>query len=357
MPKTFIIAEAGVNHNGSLKLALDLVDAAKDTGADAVKFQTFDPKKLVSSKAEKAEYQKETTGEGSQQEMLEKLRLSAHEFSTIADHAKKKGIEFMSSAFDEGSLDIVVSLSVPRLKLGSGELTSGPMLYACAQTGLPLILSTGMGTIEQIREALCLLAQSYLNPKMLPDAKTWKGVYESAAGQKILKERVTLLHCTTAYPCPEDQVDLQAMAHLRSEFGLPVGYSDHTEGIAVSIAAAALGARVIEKHFTIDRNLPGPDHKASLDVTSFTEMVKGIRQVESALGSAEKFIRPIEAEISKVARRSVVAARPIKKGEKLTLENLTSKRPGTGISPMRLWELLGKEAGRDYGEDDLIEGM
>lgn len=354
-PRSYIIAEAGVNHNGSAALARELIDAAKAAGADAVKFQTFRSGRLVSSRAEKADYQKRTTGAGSQQEMLAALELSPEIFRELARYAAAREIDFLSSAFDEQSLDLVVSLGVSRLKLGSGELTNGPMLLASARYGLPVILSTGMATIEEIRDALGLLACAYLMPGELPSALRRKAAYDSENGRKALQGRVTLLHCTTEYPCPMNEVDLKAMGALRREFGLPVGYSDHTEGIAVSLAAAALGATVIEKHMTMDRSLPGPDHRASISPSEFAALVSGVRAIEMALGREEKFVHSAELKNAGVARRSLVAQRAIAKGEEFSLDNLTSKRPGTGISPMHLWDLLGRKASRAYEADALID--
>lgn len=352
---TYIIAEVGVNHNGSLTLAKELIDAAAGTGADAVKFQAFKTGRLVSARASKAEYQKRATGEGSQYEMLSRLELSADQFSELAAYSRQKGIEFLSSVFDEESLQTIVSLQVPRLKLGSGELTNGPLLDACARTGLPLIISTGMARIDEVHQSLMLLAHSYTRPTLSHSLDRWRESYQSAPGRAALEKYVTVLHCTTEYPCPLDQVDLKAMEDLRARFKLPVGYSDHTAGFHVSVAAVALGAEVIEKHFTLDCTLEGPDHRASLEPHDFRAMVSAIREVELALGEGVKRVQPAEAGNASVARRSLVAQRAISAGEQFSLSNVTVKRPGTGLSPMRLWELCAARASRSYEADEVID--
>lgn len=357
MTKTFIIAEAGVNHNGSLEQATLLVDAAAEAGADAVKFQTFKADKLVSRTAPKAEYQIENTGVSeSQHEMIRKLELDEAAHLRLKQHCLSKGIEFLSTPFDPESLDMLVSrVGISLVKLASGEITNAPFLLAAARTGHPVILSTGMSDLEDVENALGILAFGYTCREALPSLAAFKAAYCSEGGQSALQSSVTLLHCTTEYPAPFAEVNLRAMETLRQSFGLPVGYSDHTAGIAIPIAAAALGATVIEKHFTLDRNLPGPDHQASLEPGELAEMVRAIRQVEQSLGSSCKAPTPSELKNRPVARKSLVAIRAISRGETFTAENLAIKRPGSGISPLHYWDWLGKVATRPYNTDELIE--
>ncbi|MFN0042819.1 MAG: N-acetylneuraminate synthase [Alphaproteobacteria bacterium] len=351
----FVIAEAGVNHNGSLERARALVAAAAKAGADAVKFQTFKAEKVAAATAPKAEYQKAATGAGeSQLEMIRKLELPDAAFQALAQDAVDLGIEFMSTPFDADSLDFLVrTVGMKRLKIPSGEITNGPFLLAAARAGLPLVVSTGMATMAEIEDALGVIAYGITGAAEPPGAGAFARAY--AAARDRLASLVTLLHCTTEYPAPYAEVHLRAMDTMRARFGLAVGYSDHTPGIAVPIAAAALGAVAIEKHFTMDRALPGPDHKASLEPGELGEMVRAIRVVEAALGETVKAPQPSERHNMAVARRSVVAARPIKKGEAFAPAMLDAKRPGTGISPMRHWELLGKTAPRDFAPDEAIE--
>lgn len=326
-----IIAEAGVNHNGSMELAKKMVDKAKEAGADYIKFQTFQPEKLVSKYADKAEYQKKTTGsEESQLEMLKKLALTREDFRELKDYCKEAGIGFISTPFDLESIDFLERLDMDFWKVPSGEITNLPYLIKIAKTGRPIVMSTGMCQMEEIEEAL-----------------TW--LKKSGAGE------ITLLHCNTQYPTPMEDVNLNAMQSLRRQFQLPVGYSDHTQGIEVPIAAVALGATVIEKHFTLDQTMEGPDHMASLAPEELTAMVRGIRNIEKALGDGEKGVTPSEMANRTVARKSIVAAGSIRKGEPFTETNLTVKRPGNGISPMNWFEVLGKVAKRDYFEDELID--
>ncbi len=354
--RTFIIAEAGVNHNGSVVAAKELIDIAADAGADAVKFQTFKAGRLVGSKAPKARYQQATTDpEESQFSMIKRLELDEKDHEVLMSHAEAKQIEFLSSPFDLESVEFLVHrLNIRRLKIPSGEITNGPLLLKAALSGRPLIMSTGMCTLGDVEAALGIIAFGCLGSVTNPSLKSFREAYSSAAGQKMLRERVTLLHCTTEYPAPFADVNLLAMGTMREAFGLPTGYSDHTPGIAVAIAAVALGASVIEKHFTKSRDLPGPDHRASLEPAEFKQMVLDIRAVEKALGSKVK--GPCEAEkvnIS-VAAKSLVALKAIKKGALFTPENIGAKRPGTGISPMRYWELLGTKALKDYEPDEAI---
>ena len=325
----FIIAEAGVNHNGSVELAKKLIDAAKDAGADAVKFQTFKTENVVVKDAQKAEYQKETTGEGSQYEMIKKLELAEEDFRELADYAKEKDIMFLSSPFDKESVDLLHELDVPAFKVGSGEITNLPLLRYIAKKGKPIILSTGMSTLGEIEEALDVIRS--------------EGV-----------EDIILLHCVSNYPARIEDVNLRAMGTLKQAFKLPVGFSDHTLGITAPIAAVALGACVIEKHFTLDRNLPGPDHKASLEPDELKEMVKDIREVEKALGNGIKKPTKEEEEVKKVARKSIVAKVDISKGAIITEEMLDVKRPGTGIEPKYLKFIIGRKTKEDIKKDDVI---
>lgn len=327
----FIIAEAGVNHNGSLELAKKLVDAAKDAGADCVKFQTFVSKNIVSKNAVKAEYQKQQTEpEESQQDMLKKLELSFDEFVELNEYCKSISIEFMSTAFDFDSIDFLDGLEMGIWKIPSGDITNLPYLIKIAKLNKPVILSTGMSTMEDIRSAI-------------------KALKENGATE------LTVLHCTTEYPTPFEDVNLRAMNTIKEEFGVKVGYSDHTKGIEVPIAAVALGATVIEKHFTLDRNMEGPDHKASLEPNELKAMVDSIRHIELALGNGMKQPAESEKKNMAVARKSIIACKEIKSGEIFTEENLTVKRPGDGISPMRWFDIIGKPAPRDFEEDELIE--
>ena len=325
-----IIAEAGVNHNGDPELAKELARQAKQAGADIIKFQTFVPEKLVTRSAEKAGYQQQTTGSGeSQLAMLRKLALGRETFFELKAYCDEIGIQFLSTAFDPESIELLRELGCELWKIPSGEITNLPYLRRIASFGQPVIASTGMATMEEIRDLLRVLQ-------------------EGGAGA------ITLLHCTTAYPTPFEQVNLKAMLTLRDAFRVPVGYSDHTQGISVPCAAAALGAQVLEKHFTLDRNMEGPDHKASLEPAELKAMVKAVREIETALGDGNKQPTALELENAKVARKSIVAGRAIRKGETFTKDNLTVKRPGTGISPMAWDSVLGQKAVRDFEEDELI---
>ncbi|MDR2487472.1 MAG: N-acetylneuraminate synthase [Clostridiales Family XIII bacterium] len=329
---TYIIAEAGVNHNGDVALAHRLVSAAKQAGADAVKFQTFRAEALVSADAEKADYQKEATGaQESQLDMIRALELRYEDFRDLARHCAEEGIQFLSTAFDAESLDFLMrDIGQPLVKIPSGEITNLPLLLRAASYRRPVILSTGMSSLAEVLAAY--------------DALRGNGAPE-----------VTLLHCTTEYPAPLRDVNLRAMDTLQKVFNCAVGYSDHTEGIEVPVAAAARGASVIEKHFTLDRSLPGPDHRASLDPSQLAEMVRLIRNIERALGDAEKRATPSESGNVAAARKSIVAARAIGQGELFSEENLTTKRPGTGISPMRWLEVIGRAAPRSFAKDERIE--
>ncbi|MFZ5633351.1 MAG: N-acetylneuraminate synthase [Bacillota bacterium] len=353
----YIIAEAGVNHNGSVAMAVQLIDVAAEAGADAVKFQTFQAEKIVSRFAPKAQYQAKTTDLAeSQLEMVKKLELDEEAHRLLIEHCHMRGIQFISTPFDFDSVDLLVStFNIPRLKLPSGEITNAPLLLKIARTGKPVIMSTGMSTLGEIETALGVLAFGYTCPAdKTPSLATFTEAYCSETGQKALREKVVLLHCTTEYPAPFSDVNLKVLDTLQAAFGLPVGLSDHTPGIAVSIAAAARGAVVIEKHFTLNRNLPGPDNGASLEPDELKAMVQSVRQVEEALGSPVKAPVPSELKNICIVRKSLVAARHIRKGEPFTEENLGFKRPGNGISPVHYWDLLGKVADRNYEQDEMV---
>lgn len=332
MTSVFIIAEAGVNHNGSLELAKKLIDVAVEAGADAVKFQTFKADKLVSKTAHKADYQKQTTSAGeSQYDMIKKLELDEDAHRILISYCSEKRIMFLSTPFDHDSIDMLNDFGMPIFKIPSGEITNLPYLRHIGSFGKKVILSTGMADLGEVGDTLQVLME---------------------AGTS--KHDITILHATTEYPCPKDEVNLRTMLTIRDHFNVDVGYSDHTQGIEVPIAAVAMGACVIEKHFTLDRDMDGPDHKASLEPQELKAMVVAIRNVSQALGDGIK--RPSKSELKNmaVARKSIVAARPIQSGEMLTVDNLTVKRPGNGLSPMRWDQVVGQTALRDYEVDDLI---
>lgn len=354
--RVFVIAEAGVNHDGSLDDALRMVDVAAEAGADAVKFQTFRADQLVTRRAAKAAYQARNTGEeGGQLAMLRALELDRDAHLMLAARAAERGIRFMSTAFDLDSLAFLAGLDMPAVKIPSGDLTWGAMLLAAARTGRPLIVSTGMADLEEIRAALRVIAFGLTREGAPAGREALEAAFADPTSQAPLRERVTLLHCTTEYPAPLTAVNLRAMDIMAEAFGLPVGYSDHTLGTTVALAAVARGATVIEKHFTLDRARPGPDHAASLEPVELKAMIASIREVEIALGRAVKAPGPEEAGNRTIARRSLVAARPISEGELFTLENLTAKRPADGLSPMAIWPLLGRSASRAYESDEVIE--
>ena len=333
MNKVLIIAEAGVNHNGSIELAKRLVDEAVNAGVDYIKFQTFTSEKLVSKAAKQAEYQQKNIGhEGeSQYTMLKRLELSPADHEVLIDYCNSKGIKFFSTAFDMDSIDYLHSLNLGLWKIPSGEITNFPYLRKIATFGEPIILSTGMSELNEIEEAIQVLIK-----------------------YGVAKEDLTVLHCTTEYPTPFTDVNLKAMLQIGEKFGVKIGYSDHTKGIEVPIAAVALGATVIEKHFTLDKTMEGPDHKASLEPNELKAMVTSIRNIENALGSGHKHVSDSERKNIEIVRKSIVAACPIKAGELLTEDNLTVKRPGTGISPMRWNEVVGTFAVKDFEEEEPI---
>ena len=353
---TLVIAEAGVNHNGSPELALKLVDVAADAGADVVKFQTFEADRLVTAKAAKAVYQVANTREaGSQLAMLRRLELSRADQEAVIARCSERGIRFMSTAFDAHSLAFLATLAMPAVKIPSGDITCGPLLLQAARLRKPLIVSTGMSTLAEVEQALGVIAFGLTSDREPTGRADFEAAYCAPEGRRALQGHVTLLHCVTQYPAPPEAVNLRAMDTMANAFGLPVGYSDHTLGIEIAIAAVARGATVIEKHFTLDRTLPGPDHAASLEPSELRQLIASIRNVDQALGSPVKGPAPQELGNRPIARRSVMAARRIRQGEVFTPDMLTAKRPGHGISPMDSWSLLGRPAGRDYDLDDLIE--
>lgn len=353
--RTFVIAEAGVNHNGSLDLARKLVDAAADAGADAVKFQTFKAARLTSRSAPKAAYQSRAIGDAdSQFEMLKRLELDEAAHTDLMLHARDRGIRLLSTPFDSESLGLLLSQGMRLIKVSSGDITDAPFLLDISRKADELILSTGMASLGEIEAALALLAFGFTaGPEEIPSASSLAEAYASAAGQAALRARVSLLHCTTEYPAPFDEINLRAMDTLSMAFGLPVGYSDHTRGIHVSIAAVARGARIIEKHFTLSREMPGPDHAASLEPLELAELISSIRDVEVALGSTVKHPSSSERKNLPVARKSLVAAQDIPAGSPLLL---ACKRAGAGLSPFEYWRLQGRPALRDYARDEPIDG-
>lgn len=338
----YIIAEAGVNHNGDRDLAVQLIDAAADAGADAVKFQTFKASKLASKHVAKANYQKSTTDETeSQHDMLLKLELPEAWHGELQAHARQRGIEFLSTAFDEESLRFLESLNLPIYKVPSGELTNAPLLWQFARTGKPLIMSTGMATLAEVEEGLAVVAHA-LHASSAPAsmADVWQ-CWSNPQARAKLQGHVTLLHCTSQYPTPWIEVNLRAMDTLAAAFGLDIGYSDHTHGTVISIAAVARGAKVIEKHFTLDRTLPGPDHQASLEVDELTRMISDIRALELALGDGVKAPQASEWDTRRVARQSLVTATQLPAGKRIEPGDLTTARTGGGLAPNAFWELLG----------------
>ena len=330
---TTIIAEAGVNHNGSIITAKKMIDIAAESGADIVKFQTFKAETLVTQSADKADYQKSSTEAAeSQFEMIRKLELDQSAHEELIEHCAHKGIRFLSTAFDCNSIDLLAGLNIPLYKIPSGEITNMPYLRHIGSMDKPIIMSTGMATIDEVRAAMNILIE---------------------AGAK--KSQITILHCNTEYPTPMEDVNLKAMLTMRDELEVTVGYSDHTLGIEIPVAAVALGATVIEKHFTLDRTLPGPDHRASLEPHELKSMVTAIRNIEKSIGDGVKNPSLSEAKNIPIARKSIVAKKPIKKGERFSKSNLTVKRPGTGISPMLWDEILGRSSNDNYKVDDLIQ--
>jgi len=333
MNNVFVIAEAGVNHNGNIDIARKLIDAAVAAGADAVKFQTFKAEKLVSKYAQKAEYQKQTTGNTeSQLEMIKRFELSYNDHLSLVDYCSKRGIKFLSTAFDDDSIDFLKTIKMAYWKIPSGEITNLPYLRRVGSIASKVLLSTGMASLGEVEAAIEVLSKSGMQ-----------------------RDNITVLHCTTEYPAPFDEVNLKAMVTMGKAFSLAYGYSDHTEGIAIPIAAVALGASVVEKHFTLDKTMEGPDHKASLEPRELSEMVTAIRMVERALGDGVKRVTPSESKNRAVARKSIVAARKIAKGAVITEADITTKRPGNGISPMEWDNVVGSVATRDYDIDEALQ--
>ena len=332
MAVTLIIAEAGVNHNGDINLAKKLIDVASEAGVDYVKFQTFKAENLVQRNAKKASYQIDNTDNaGSQFTMLKKLELSNENHNILIEYCKLKNVKFLSTAFDFESMDFLKN-KLDFYKIPSGEITNLPYLEKVAKLGLPVVMSTGMANMQEVREAFEVLLKNGL-----------------------MKEEITILHCNTEYPTPMEDVNLTAMLSIEKELGVKIGYSDHTLGIEVPIAAVAMGATVIEKHFTLDRNMEGPDHKASLEPGELTAMVKAIRNIELALGDGIKKPSKSEKKNISIVRKSIVTIKPVKKGDAFTINNISIKRPGNGISPMKWYEVLGSKAIRDFNVDELLE--
>ncbi len=332
MSKTLIIAEVGVNHNGDIKIAEKLIEAAANAGADIVKFQSFISSELTTDQALQAEYQiKNTKKVNTQKQMLKNLEFNRNQFEYIRDCCVRNNIEFLSTAFDSQSLKMLNSFDMKRIKIPSGEITNFPYLLEIGALGKPVILSTGISNLIEINQAISALLQSGMS-----------------------KKEITILHCTSEYPAPIEEVNLNAMSTIRETFGTNVGYSDHTEGIEVSIGAVALGAKIIEKHITLDKNLDGPDHKASIEINEFKMMINCIRSLEIALGSFEKKPSKSELKNKNIIRKSIVASKDIKKGDTFSADNLTSKRPGNGLSPMFWNQIIGDISTRDYKKDDQI---
>jgi N-acetylneuraminate synthase len=356
----YIIAEAGVNHNGSLDLAKSMIDCAADAGADAVKFQSFNADKLVAKSAKAAEYQKAGLGtETSQWQMLKDLEISESMHLELVKHAAARKIDFLSTPFDSDSLKMLVEKTgIKHVKVASGEVTNAPLLLDAARTKLPVILSTGMCTLGEVEDALGVLAYGYLTGAARPsDEHCFRKAFSQVEGQNVLRENVTLLQCTSEYPTRYEDVNLRAMSTLASSFSLPVGLSDHTPGIEVSVAAVALGATVIEKHFTLDRKLVGPDHQVSLEPGELKALVSSIRHIEVALGSPIK--KPTEGEvvIRALVRKGLTASANIKEGERFTEKNVTMKRPEGVLSAFNYWNVVGRPASRAYAEDEALEEM
>lgn len=355
--KSYIIAEAGVNHNGSMDLAKKLIDVAKDSGADAVKFQTYKTENLVTTSAKQASYQVKNLGEEmSQYTMLKKLELTFPQFKKLKEYCDQQKIEFLSTPFDFESVDFLVDeLQLKTIKISSGDLTNSPFLHYIATKRIAIIISTGMATMEEIHDALSFLAFGLAHPTKEVTVERVKEFYHTEAAKKVLQNYVTVLHCTTEYPAPLKTINLQVMNTLREDLNVPIGYSDHSEGIAVPLAAAALGAVVIEKHFTVDKSLPGPDHVASIAPNELESMITGIRSIQEALGTSVKQPSTIELQNRRAARKSIVSKNRISEGQVITRECLSIKRPGDGMKPIDYWSLVGSRATRNYDIGDLLD--
>ena len=355
----YFIAEAGVNHNGKLSLALKLVDAAVEAGANAVKFQTFKSENLASKSAAKAKYQSKTTNKNETQlEMLKSLELKNKEYFQIKKYCRLKKIDFLTTAFDEDSLLFITKkLKVNILKIPSGEITNGPLLLAHGLTGLDIILSTGMASIKEIREALGIIVFGYINKKVkniIPSKKLFTAALRSSQGQKLLKNKITILHCTTEYPAPLDDINLNAIQDIANNFDTNIGYSDHSAGELVPLVAASMNVKIIEKHFTLNKKMNGPDHKASLNPSELKNLISKIREIEKIKGIKIKKAYRSEKKNINIARKSLIAKKDINSGEIFTKNNITSKRPGKGISPMKYWDYIGKKSKKNYKEDEII---
>ena len=358
MSKVKIIAEAGVNHNGDIELAKELISAAFDSGADVIKFQSFNTEELVTTKASQAPYQsKNSKIKETQYEMLKKLELNRESHFILKEECDNLGIEFFSTAFDLTSLDFLIKdLKLRTLKIPSGEITNGSLILNSALSGCDLIISTGMANLEEIKDALAIAAFGFtIKNDLNPSLTKFKKAFFSQKGKEFLKKKVSLLHCTSSYPASFEDLNLNSMETMRKKFQLPVGYSDHSLGIEASIAAVAKGAHIIEKHFTLDRKLSGPDHLASCEPPEFTNLVNSIRNIETALGDGIKEPKISELENKKVARKSIFATQNIKKGELITQEMLSIKRPEIGMNPMMIWDLIGSKAKKDYEKDEVLK--
>ena len=354
---SLIIAEAGVNHNGSEDIAFNLIDVAHDAGADIVKFQTFKSSDLVTQNAKKAQYQSiNTKNDASQLKMLKDLELPYSSFKKLANYCDDLRIEFLSTAFDKTSLDFLVNdIGMRRLKIPSGELNNAPFILDHARTGMSIILSTGMSNLNEIKMALGVIAFGYIGDERKPSIQSFEEAFNSIEGKNILKEKVHLLHCTSEYPAPLEEVNLNAIQLLKKEFGLKIGYSDHTLGIDVALGAVALGAEVIEKHFSLSRDSEGPDHRASLEPDELSLIIIKIRQMEIALGKEEKIRTSSESKNLKIVRKSIVAEKTINPGDQFSSLNISIKRPGVGMQPISFWDLLSKKSSKKYKPGDLID--
>lgn len=355
--KVYVIAEAGVNHNGDLSLAKKLIDVAVDAKADAVKFQTFKAEELTSKIAPQAKYQEENMGiKKPQIDMLKDLELNMEDYIKLYEYAKTKNITFVSTAFDAKNMKFLVdNCHMPFLKIPSGETTNYPYLYNVAKHQIPIILSTGMSTLEEVEQSLAILAYGFAAKREPTNLTECLGFCKTDEAKNIIKKNITVLHCTTEYPSPYEDINLRAMKTIKDKFGVKVGLSDHSKGAHIPVAAVAMGAELIEKHFTLDRNMKGPDHKASLEPNELKEMISQIRDIEKALGDAKKEPKASEIKNINVARRSLVAKENIKKGETYTANNIMCKRPGGGVSAIKYWDYLGKKAPIDIIKDEFVK--
>ena len=356
--KVYVIAEAGVNHNGNVKLAYELIDEAVKADVDAIKFQTFKAENLASKNAEKASYQLQNTNNNeSQLEMLKRLELSNEDYINLKKYAENKNIDFITTAFDNDSLAFILNdLKVNKLKIPSGEITNAPFLLSHAKSNLEIILSTGMANQNEIKKALDILAFGFIYPEInVSSSKQLIDIDKNKNYREVLQQKVSILHCTTEYPAPLNELNLKAIQTLRESYNIKVGYSDHSEGIIAPIIACSFGASIIEKHFTLDRNMQGPDHKASLEPKELRNMTNAIRKIDGMIGNGIKTPSTAEIKNIDIVRKSIVTRKKIKKGEIFTENNITTKRPATGLSPMNYWDLIGKTSEEDYDEDEIIK--